>query len=582
MVAMGSWRLRLLLHALFSFFQEMWLSAQPVLVLKLARVYGLDRLGACIPAASMAGSAAIMEGLSSMLLGRVFEPPLVLMLAAVFVSCFGCGLVFLVEDLLLGLTAASTVYGVGVGLARALTSTCKDDAAAGQLHFNREVGSILGGFIGGPLLFVLDDVLLMKGALLIISGISLHSVVVVLIQYRGQCQQFDIRPPSAVSRRSIGRDASVSESNYLTKDGPAAEPLLDKAIELERIETRVPLSLTIDGKLPFAAQRRHQTQDIGYRQRVNSLAERELHSVSHHVLERPARRRVNTEPTNADHNFNLVQKIIFAPERSVSVDVLHNAHTNAKTVQTSSVRRSASQVSLTTLAPIVQPLSAHVAILQVLRTGVFSLLLFTAISNVHLFAISTTLLDAYADKITPRLSAFAFDDIGPICIFLAFALAKLVGTLVADTLLRSYDVSEKTLVLLANFVGGFSLLATPFLHQFFVVATWASFLGLIEGALRFVQPSLIGVYLPARIANCGGAVVNVVSGLYAAVALPLFVYHYRDLEYSGAVPSFDLLYQIFGLVQLGVSYNWLFLEPFFDKPPSAAVEPRAAQGSDTE
>lgn len=56
---MGSWHLRLLLQGLLSLFQEMWLNAQPVLVLKLARIYGLDRIYACIPAASMAGLAAV-------------------------------------------------------------------------------------------------------------------------------------------------------------------------------------------------------------------------------------------------------------------------------------------------------------------------------------------------------------------------------------------------------------------------------------------------------------------------------------------------------------------------------------------
>ncbi|XP_022647012.1 uncharacterized protein LOC111244314 isoform X2 [Varroa destructor] len=508
------------------------------------------------------------EGLSSIFLRNTFEPPLIVTLAGVLITCGGCSLVFFVEDLLLGLTAASTMYGVGVGLTRALTTNFERGAVAEELHFNREVGSILGGFVGAPLLFVLDDLLLTKGALLVIGGLSLHSIVVVIVQHRAQCPVFN-EPQLTSSPETITAGVTEDAKSHYSelKNDKAAKPLIDKAIELERIEKRLPLALAIDGKIPFTVQRKHQSQDLGYRHRVNSFAERELHSVSHHVLERPARRRLNTEPANAaDQNFNIIQKIIRAPERSVSADVLHNPYSSPRILQTATMRRSVSQLSLTVLTPIAQLVPLHVAICQVLRTGAFALLLLSFISNVHLLVISTTLLDAYMDKATPKGTHFIRDGIDPICVFLVFTLAKLVGILVTDKLLRNYDASEKTIVLLANFVGGFNLLTTQFVNRLVVVAAWAALFGLVQSALHYLQPNLIRTYMETRIEHYARAMAQIICGFYIAFALPIFVHLYRDLEYPGWEPSYDLLYQIFGLVQLGVSYNWLFLEPFLNKP----------------
>ncbi|XP_018494864.2 uncharacterized protein LOC100899885 [Galendromus occidentalis] len=560
---MLTWKLRSLLHGLLSFFQGLLYNTQPVIVLLLVRHLNLDRRWGCLPVALMTGLAAISEGIVGSS-GRIHvRPPLILPVLAIMLTCIGIALSFPINDVVTSYAIACAVYGLGVGLSRGFTSDTRDEADSYRKHVNGQLSSVLGGFVGCPLLLVLEDLVTLRGAMLILAGVGLHAIAVVIVQFRDKRSPVSpCSPPMAPAEAPKPQEHTPGDMNTL---GDSRSVRSNKAIELRQIidssqrsaapPAPVLLPLKIAGKLPYSAQRKNQSQQFGYRQRVNSAAERDLSLKNHLATLKPSRRRLNTEPSNVNFSLNIVNQIISQqPDRSVSVDVLPDS----SVLQTTLHRRSVSQESISILTPIELPVPFAEAVIRTLTTPAFVLLLLTAVSNCHIWMISSTMLDAFVDiQLIVEDSTF----IRAVCLFLVMALANVTGICFCNFLLRTFDIPEKTIVLLTNFIGGSCLLMTPFLHNLVAVVFWAVVLGFVQGTLEFVQPNLVSLYLGPRMRQCGIGVLRIFVGLYLIVALPLYAHSYRD-----ARESYDVLYQIFGLLQTGITFLWLFLEPFFDKP----------------
>lgn len=568
-----SWQWRCLYQGLLPFFLHVFLRFQPILFVLLARDFGQDRLQACIPVTLVLATSWQVAGLCSLFLDRGwFYWKSFLILLSVLICCSGTAVVFLVTDLMHGFIVASIVYGVGLGLVE-FFSLNEDYLEGSRLQINSAMGSILSGFVGGPLVFFMEDLLGLKGSMLLVTGIGLHALIVVLLD-RGNHKEISRTSSATLNfKRTSYNKLDVKEG--LETNQPLILPT-EKAIEMTHISSEhlsneensdpnarpVPLPLAIDGKIPYSCQRRNNgSVDVGFRRRVNSLAEKQIHNISEQNGTQEVigdkRRRLMTDPSNNDDSQCTIRTLVFNPERSVSVDVLQDSRMISTSVIEKILHpRSVSEETIVSATPEVRT-SAHAAIAAIIRRPVFYLILLTFVTKIHLTIITTTMLDAFMGTAIEIESTFIL----AICLFLIFSLAQLASLFATDTLLRRYGISERSIILVANFVGGFTLLVSTFLSRMLAISLWAFILGLVDAALEHVKPNVFKESLGSRLSNYAIALAQLFFSVYVSVAFPLFVYYYRDQS-----PLYGLLYQIFGLLLLGVAFLWLFLEPFLDKP----------------
>lgn len=140
-----------------------------------------------------------------------------------------------------------------------------------------------------------------------------------------------------------------------------------------------------------------------------------------------------------------------------------------------------------------------------------------------------------------------------------FSLADAVARLATSVLVNSELVSKKLLMMWVQCSSGVLLLASPYLVGYWAMLLTSLLLGLNLGCLAVLHITLFEDYLELRRVAWAFNLYHLLIAIISLVVAPI-IGHCRD-----TLGSYDVLFQVLGLLCLLNVFFWVFAEPFFKK-----------------